>query len=217
MKKGLLSIITLTAIFILVASTGAFAQLTWEIGAKGGLSFSDFIGDDADSTGVTDMRMGFVGGAFVTAHINDDFAVRVEGLYVQKGTTCDELGIDEKIKLDYFEVPILAVIKLPASEKFEVNGFAGPTIAFNITSEYTAEGDFMGTPIDITEDLEDVKSTDFGLTVGAGFAYDLGSAKIVFDGRWVYGLTSIDDSTEDFNIKNSSFALRAGIAIPIGK
>lgn len=213
MKKGLLSIIAMTAFFVLIASSSAFAQLTWEVGVKGGLSISDLTGDDADSTGVTDMRMGFVGGAFVTAHINDDFAVRVEGLFVQKGTTCDEGGIDEKLKLDYIEIPVLAVIKLPATEKVEVNGFAGPTIGLKMTSEYTEEGE----GIDYTEDLDDyIKGTDFGLTVGAGMAYDLGSVKILFDGRWVYGLTTIDDTEDELTIKNSCFEFMAGVAIPIG-
>ncbi|MBI4720357.1 MAG: PorT family protein [Chitinivibrionia bacterium] len=207
MRKGLLSILTLATIFVLIASTSAFAQLTWEVGAKGGLSIADIMGDDVDSTGTTDMRLGFAGGAFVTANINKDFAVRLEALYVQKGAKGDFEDETITMKLDYIEVPILAVIKLPAAEKLEVQGFAGVSLAFKMSAKVSDGGE---------EDIDEyIKGMDYGLTVGAGLAYDLGTAKILFDGRWTYGLSSIDDTDTEWDVKNSDFLVMAGVGIPI--
>jgi hypothetical protein len=99
------------------------------------------------------------------------------------------------------------VIKLPAAEKLEVQGFAGVSVAFNMSAKVSDGGE---------DDIKEfIKGTDFGLTVGAGLAYDLGSAKILFDGRWTYGLTSIDDTEAAWDVKNSDFLVMAGVGIPI--
>jgi opacity protein-like surface antigen len=209
MRRGLLSILTVATIFVLIGTTSAFAQLTWEVGAKGGLSIGDLIGNDAsDSLYVNSVRTGFAGGAFITANLNKDFAIRLEGLYVQKGAKSDDAGDTYTIKLDYFEIPVLAVIKLPVNEKIEVQGFAGVSFAFNVSAKVSD-----GEEIDIKDDI---KSADYGLTVGAGVAYDIGSAKILLDGRWTYGLNKIDDTTRDLDVKNSDFLIMAGVGIPIG-
>ena len=54
---------------------------------------------------------------------------------------------------------------------------------------------------------DEVKSTDVGVV--GGVAYHIG--RLVIDGRYSWGLTDIDDETEDtIHVKNRSFSVLAG-------
>ena len=202
---------------MLIQTGNSFAQVTWDYGVKGGIDFANITGDDTDSLGVDTSKIGAVGGAFLTAHLNDDFAVRVEGLFVQRGAKREAGEYTGKLKLDYFEIPLLAVIKLPVTETVMIYGFAGPSIAFNLSAEVTNKGPDVPAA-DRERDLDDeIKGIDYGFAVGSGFEVDLGGASILFEGRWVYGLNSINDTARELDINNINYALMAGVAVPIGR
>jgi hypothetical protein len=152
-------------------------------GVKGGVNIADITGDNLDGL---DSRNRFIGGAFYGMDFTDDFGVRIDGLYVQKGAEgpipIDDGDIhDVIISLDYIEFPVLFMVGFPTSDTFAVNLFAGPTFGFNITAEMEIpeHGE--------TEDL-DVET------------FELGG-------------TSIND---DFDGKNNGIGIMVGVKFPFG-
>lgn len=196
---------------LLCVSVHAHAVTHCTIGVKGGMSIANVGGDDADSV-ATDSRNGFAGGAFFQADVSKNFGVRVEALYTMKGASDTSEGFDATFKFDYFEFPILLVGQVPASESVTLSAFVGPTLGFNVKSE--AEVTFLG--VTGSQDIEDIASFEFGIAFGAGVTFDMGSFSIVVDGRYAMGMTTIDDSDDNLDVKNQGFIAMAGIGFPIG-
>jgi hypothetical protein len=199
---------------------------------------SGFYGIGEFSQTFDETKTGFVGGVYATAQINERFGVRLEGLYTQKGGTGknsggldiydpgDEflgtatLGGENTITLDYFEIPLLAVVSFPISPTATFDVFAGPAIAFNTKAEGESEQSltFLGDTessketVDISDDIE---GTDFGGVIGAGVSFDLARVVLFGEARWTYGFTEIDKSVEAWDIKNSAFGFIVGVGIPL--
>lgn len=194
---------------------------------------------------VGDTKTGFVGGAYATARINPQFGIRLEALYLQKGGkgkisgTLDLLdgGFNEvgtvsvtgenKLTLDYVEIPLLAVYSFPLSPTANVDLFAGPAIAFNTKAEFESSAticlDGECEPLlSETDDIKDiVKDTDFGGVIGAGFSFKLSRATLFGEGRWTYGFSEIIDDPSllpgesNPDLKNSAFAFMLGLQFPL--
>jgi hypothetical protein len=211
MKRHLLVVFSLVAFVALLGVTTASAELSWEVGAKGGVSIAKFVGNDADSL-VKDSHVGFNGGLFVLANVTDRFGVQLEGLYTQKGGEgkVDFGGgpVDVTVRADYIEFPLLAVFSYPASETVSLRGFVGPGFAFNTKAEVEGGG--------TTTDVKDqTKSFDFLGILGVGAAFNVGTVNIIVDGRYEYGFISVDDSGSDLSIKNSNFSIMGGVSSPL--
>ncbi|HEX5133744.1 MAG TPA: porin family protein [Candidatus Krumholzibacteria bacterium] len=206
MKRLILSICVLGIVSMGITQAHA---AKWA-GVKGGINMADLTGDDAPDN--TDMRNGFAGGAFFGWGINEQFGIQIEGLYMSKGAkgTDDSTNVDVTLKLDYIEFPILFAARFPAGDKLAFDIFAGPTLGFNIKSEVEAGGQ--------TADIEDVKSFEFGATIGAGFYYMLESFSIVADARYGIGASSISEDVggESVDVKNTGIGIMVGVAFPLG-
>jgi hypothetical protein len=229
------SITSIVALLTLTASH-ASAQVTWDAGFKLGVNFANLRGDTQISgteTGeggetisvsgdVDGYRTGFVGGGFATANITDAFGIRLELLYSQKGGKGDiSVTVDGQpagvlkntVKLDYLEIPVLAVGSFPAGNKAKFNVFGGPAVAFNVSAKDKAE--FLGEEeeVDIGEFTE---TTDFGIALGAGvtiLAHE--RANVVIEGRYTIGLISVDKAGVD-DLKNNAISIMVGMSFPIG-
>lgn len=192
---------------VLTATTGVFAQtaLTGFTGKgfKVGLNLANITGGDAPDE--TSMRMGFAGGGWITYAFSDLFAVQPELFYTMKGYKydyTDPITLQTEtytFKADYIEIPVLAKISLSGASNFKPNFYAGPSFAFLLSAK---NGD--------TDVKDNMKSTDFGLIGGVGADYLLGTGKITFDVRYNVGLTSTDDSGNDFDVKNSAITFLVG-------
>jgi hypothetical protein len=247
------------AMLCFVSWVGVSAQPSFELGLKFGLGLSKVTGDDTKGSediymdlgdgwyaegnmtmDFGDMKPGFVGGAYATAHVNEMFGVRLEALYFKKGGKGDNSGellmYDEfdvlqgaidisgenTLTLDYFEIPLLAVLSFPAGESAAFEVFAGPAIAFNTKAEFETEVTLSVPGYSETEtgkvDLsDDIKGTDFGGVLGAGFTFNLTSVSLFAEARWTMGFTKVDDSADPGDIKNSAFGFMAGVGIPLAK
>jgi len=152
---------------------------------------------------------GFSGGAFFCYQSSDMFALQPELIYSMKGSKYEgtEMGMpfDATFTVEYLELPVLAKIILSTGET-KPYLLAGPALGILLSSEGKVE---MG-GISISDELEDVKSIDFGLVLGAGIDIDLGTGTLLFDARYNLGLTSIDDSVDDGDIKNSVISFNVG-------
>lgn len=220
----------------------AAAETTYEFGFRGGLGMGKITGADAEgivgiedyditiSGKFDDYRFGFCGGVYMMAHFTEMLGLRLEALYVMKGGkgevegTIDDPGYgvvpfsaDVTFKLNYIEMPLLAVLTVPLGEAAKFNVMAGPAFAFNTSSKLKMEIGILGYFLDQTEDIgEEVTGTDIGLVFGGGFEFDAGRVSLFVDGRWTLGISSIDDTGEDLDVKNSTLSFMGGVAIPIG-
>ena len=226
----------LAGLFLFPAWTDALAQISWEVGLKAGVSGATLTGNDVSEYGyyidpdnyfaadVGDLKTGFVGGGYATVHLNKRWGVRLEALYFQKGGQGDGSGMNDgndfaakaTVKLDYFEVPVLAVFSLPAGSSGTFDIFAGAAVAFNAAAKSKIEGaNLAGDVGSQEEDIEDVANTEYGGVVGLGYTWVKPKMNIFIDGRWEFGFTEVVD-IEDVNIKNSAFALMVGVGFPLG-
>lgn len=179
-------------------------------GVKGGVNVADITGADAEGSG---SKNGFIGGAFYGIDFTDDFGVRLDALYVQKGAEGkivapgDDHGHESVVTLDYLEFPVLFMVGFPTGEKFAVNLFAGPTFGFNMTAEL--EDKDHGETIEL-----DVETFELGATFGGGAEYMLSSMSIIGDFRYAIGGTSIADN---FDGKNTGIGIMVGLKFPLGQ
>lgn len=206
------TMVGMLCVAMLVVATGADAKKY--AGFKGGVNLGDFSGDDAPDNSST--RTGFSGGAFYGIGINEQFGVRGEVNYVQKGSegavqTEDGDIHDGTYKLDYVEIPLLFVADFPAGDKFAFSIFAGPTFAFNTTAEVEVPAH------NATESLDNIKGFEFGAAIGGGIEYMLSSFSIIADLRYSLGASSVaDDAGESIDIKNTGIGVMAGVKFPLG-
>lgn len=202
----------LLAMTVMCALALAFTSDAWAAegsyaGVRGGVNMADITGDDAEGL---DSRNGFMGGAFYGIDW-EDFGVRIDGLYVQKGAEGDFAAPDGDvhetiIRLDYLELPVLFMVGFPTGDEFAVNLFAGPTFGFNLKAE--AEIPEHGETVEM-----DVETFELGAAIGGGFEYILSSMSFVADLRYAMGGTSISD---EFDGKNSGVGVTVGVKFPLG-
>ncbi|MFL9836355.1 porin family protein [Flavobacterium sp. ST-75] len=188
MKKILLSAVALMAF--------GFASEAQDIkfGAKAGLNIADF-GGDAETSG---SRTGFHVGAVAEFKLTEQFSIQPELLYSMQGAkfeTVDGLTVvEEDMKLDYINVPIMA--KYYLFEGFSIQ--AGPQIGFLMSAK--AED----------EDVKDsFKSIDFALNGGVGYELTMG---VFFQARYSAGLADINDfgGDEAIKINNNVISVSVG-------
>jgi hypothetical protein len=168
----------------------------------------DLLGEDLKS------RIGFSVGGFITFNISEMFAIQPEVLYTMKGLRFEEEIFGETLKvwmkLDYLEIPVLVKIIFPSPGGVNPYLFAGPAVAIKVSGKVKAE--FAGESDE--EDIEDMKSTDFGLVIGAGVDFGfgaLGKGTLSVDIRYSLGLSTISDFEGD-DVKNGAFSLMVGFS-----
>jgi hypothetical protein len=180
-------------------------------GFKGGVNMSNFSGSDGDDW---DNRTGIAIGGFLSYPLTNMFYIQPEVLYTMKGAKWEfnfaGESYKETLQLDYIEIPVLAKLEIPLrNSNLKPMLYAGPAVAFNVKSNYRIEED--GDTFD--EEDEFVKSTDFGFVVGAGIGIPVKSHRIGVEVRYDFGLTSFDDSEDNFDIKNNVLMLMLSFQI----
>ncbi len=211
MKRLVVTMFTIVLMFTLCSSSVFAGGLTGK-GLKGGLNFANLRGDDVEDLDLNS-KMGFCAGGFITYSINDMLAIQPEILFTMKGTKQEEElwgeTFKQTISLNYLEIPVLAKLSIPGQGSFVPNLFIGPYLAIKLTGkvkvEYAGESE--------EEDIEDLKGTDFGLVFGGGVDFALGSSKVTVDARYTLGLTTIDASEWEADIKNGVFSLMVGYSL----
>ncbi len=200
MMKKLFGVICLLLTLGLLTNQ-AKAQV--DFGIRGGVNFATFNDIDAN----VESRTGLMIGAYLSYPIsNSPISIQPAVLYTQKGATTDGLTENNivEVKLDYIEIPVLAKFDYITDGGLTPFVYFGPYIGFNLSAdaEYT-DGDI--TP---GVDIEDnVKSTDFGIVVGAG----LGFGQIDVGIRYSAGLTPIFEDALNSDAKNGVISIAAGL------
>lgn len=190
-----------TVLFILLLfSSFSFAQM--QFGLKAGLNIANIGGSDADKlVGQSlDSKTGFSGGVFFNYQFNKLFAIQPEAYYSMKGATYKESGVELTITLDYIEIPVLLKLLIPVEgSNIKPTIFAGPAIGFNTTHKMKLE--YNGQTVE--QDIQNTKSTDFSLMFGGGLGFMMGKNELGVDVRYILGLSTLDDSSDAFDLKNN--------------
>ena len=169
------------------------------LGFVGGLNFANVAGDSVEDN-TTKLCLG--GGGFLDIPLSDLISIQPQVLFMMKGfefENWDEAGV----RMSYIDIPVLARVSIPMAGPVTPCLFAGPYLAFNLSAESYFN--------DVKYDLKDeVKSTDYGLVIGGGFDYNLLVGQLILDARYVLGLTSIDDTSDADDVKNTGIMIMAG-------
>lgn len=171
--------------------TGEVAPVNSGLGIKGGVSFTTVRGSGADGMGKTDLKTSFHAGAFAQLRVTNSFSVQPELLYSRKGFLGEGTAAAPSVKLDYIDLPILAVYNL--SYRWSVH--AGPQIGFLVAYREN----------DREMDRGNYRATDVGGAVGIEFR----AAFARLGARYNHGFIDVNTATSD--LKNSALQFYLGI------
>lgn len=182
----------LAIVLVLLLSTSVFAQ-GLAFGVKGGINYATLSGDNA---GDAEWKLGFAAGAVAAFDVMDMLVIQGEVLYSMKGAGYEG---DISTDLTYIEIPVLLKYTIPMAGMIAPNLFIGPSLGILLSAE--------SNDVDVKENT---KSMDYGLVFGAGVDFDLGTGKVTVDARYNYGLTSIDDTAAELDVKNGGISVMVG-------
>jgi len=165
-------------------------------GVRIGVNAATVSTDDSDFN--PKIRTGLVVGLFGVVPATDMFAFQPEVLFSQQGAKVEDGGETGTVKIDSLLIPILARVRLWRNSPAHL--LVGPSFGFRTKAEVEVG--------DETEDIkDDIKKTDVGLVTGV--AVNAGPA--VFDARYTWGLSNIDNSSDPGKVKNRVFSFSAGV------
>ena len=185
----------ITILFFLFTSALMAGEFK-SIGIKLGHNSSTFAGNDIPGKGVSSQG-GMALGGFVCYKFSQRFSLQQEAFITTKGAKINTVG-DVYLSniFIYFELPLLAKITFRSEHQLKPNLFLGP--AFGITV-------MAANNVAI---LEDIRSYDLGVVLGAGIEV----WKISLDLRFTIGLLGFDQSADDIDLKNRTFSIMVGFA-----
>jgi opacity protein-like surface antigen len=191
--------VALGAAFILPSVAAAQTPYPTTFGLKAGVNSSTLSSDD-DLLDVGS-RWGAVAGGFVGRNISENLGIQLEGLFSQRGANDKSRGGDTSLRLTYLDLPLTARFGSTTANNMHFHAFTGPQLGIKLSAK--AKDDFLDTEIDLDDD---VKSWDFGWTVGAGVEMN----RVSLDARYTLGLTNIDNFDANSSTKNRTFTVLLG-------
>lgn len=199
---------------VLILGACAAPVAAQEIAIKGGVTVSRF-----QSTGPTPFDGRFISTAF-GGHARFHFgriALQPELQMVSRGATASESTLDERMRLDYMELPLMLVVPFRVAG-FEPYAFGGPMVAVETRCRSVIEQDNLTTNLDCddpaSENSFERSVIDYGASAGAGISYRLGSGRVLVEGRYTWGLRDIyDGEVEGLEIRNRSAVFSIGYAL----
>lgn len=192
MKKLLVLAVGIVLVFAFAAMAQDAAAPASKIyyGLKAGLGLANATGSDADAPAGADKkaRVGFGGGGVLGIELSPTFKAQIEALYMMKGVKYEATSGDssETVKADYLEFPVTLHFVPAMNGNVKPRFFVGPYLGILLSAKDKTEG-FADPADNYDVDIKDfMKSTEFGLTFGAGvnisavtidLRYDLGLSK----------------------------------------
>lgn len=127
-----------------------------------------------------DSRTGFAGGVSMSHPITKDFDFAPELLYIQKGFQVKDGNSTGGTKVAYVELPLLFRAKFGSSDT-KPFVLAGPTIGVKASCKITASSGGTSGSTNCTDGDIGLKSTDFGVMLGGGVAFNRFSVSVRYD------------------------------------
>src|SRR5690554_430568 len=203
MKKTMMVLL----LSLLVGGSTLFAQ---GLGLRAGLNFQNWAGDGVEDT---QMAPRFNIGVDYEIAVAPDFYFAPGLFFATKGYKYEYegLGVEEKITLNYLEVPLNLVYKPVLGNGNLIVAF-GPYLGYGLGGKYKVEGSEGGVSASVEEDItfgsnedEDLKPLDVGANIGFGYMFGAGLS-LQFNTQ--LGLVNI--SHGDDAVKNTGFGLSLG-------
>jgi opacity protein-like surface antigen len=195
-KRLVLAVMTVAIVVILPTWASAQSPITFAI--KAGLTGTTFQVDDSNGLESSSI-FGAAAGVALTKSLTDNLSIQGEALVTQKGAEVSVLGFTDKIRISYLNVPVLIRYGSTTTNDTHFHVFTGPEFGLRLSTENA--GFIFGLPGE-----EEVESTDFGWTVGAGVE----TGPWTVDARYTFGLMNINAAVSDEPVKNRAFMLLAG-------
>ena len=200
------------------------AQVQISVGPRVGINLSNWSVDDEEDFDELDNRLGILGGVVGEFRFTENMALQSELGFIQKGLKSEfsyddpQLGtIAEKSDFifNYLEVPVL----FKAGTSFgpaRLDGLVGPSFGYAMNAKAKYKTTIGGVTEEEEEDLDfddnDIARLDLGLQLGAVLGINVGEkAQIFVDGRYLLGLSNLNKSDEDGDVKNKGLAFSAGV------
>jgi len=198
MKKSILFL----AFF--VASLTTFSQTT-TFGIKAGINSSKLTVSATGGSVSTESLVGFHVGGVVDFGF-DSFSIQPGVLFSTKGGKSTSEDGTDKITLNYLEVPVNFLYKVPAGNGKVFFG-GGPYLGYGLSGKGKSSD---GTTTDVTfgSTADDIKNPDYGINLLAGYQFSQGLAINVNYGLGLANLSN-DDAGVNLKTKNQvlSFSL----------
>ena len=185
------------------------------IGVQAGPTFTTLAGDVED----TSMKTGFAVGAQFRVGLAPMFAIRPELSFVQRGTVVEERGVTTRFKATYTQFPVLFELSVPLPAGPRPYFYAGPGVSFEMSCELETELSGVTESAECNDpaaDTPETKSMSVAFIGGAGMGFGVGVGEAFIDLRYDLGLTNLDDSTSNDEVRNRAFTLLVGITIGLG-
>jgi hypothetical protein len=144
-----------SAVFAFTIGVGpAAADTKIALGPKLGINAATMTGEELEAAPGSIWDPGYMPGGmigvFASFAFTDKWAIQPEVLYSQKGSDYKEVAplgstgdttrtTTANIELMYVEVPVLLTYTLPRSGRFQPFFYAGPVIAFNVSSSFKVD------------------------------------------------------------------------------
>ena len=171
-----------------VLTAGSLSAQTFDLGLEAGGNLTDLIGSGVSGSTTNGIKVGFAGGAFLCLNFGENFGIRPELLYEQKGN--QNSGASTSTELDYLEIPLLLKFSL-GTPVVNPGILLGPAFSFNVLAQSGGIN------------LSNVNSSDVGLVGGV----EVDISKFLVSGRYELGLT---DLTTGGNVQNGTFTFLIG-------
>lgn len=190
---------------------------TFETGVKLGIVFTALpnAGEVVDkvigqSSRETTSRAGLIGGGWARFPITDQVAFEPELLFVMKGAKLDEAaGGTVGVRVNYFEIPLLARYRWPINSDTAAYAIAGPSFGIRASSSVSFDGTIGPANEDIGSAL---KSLDLGLAFGGGVEW----GRFLGELRYTAGLTDMANASfaHPDSLRNRALSLMIGMKLP---
>lgn len=201
---------------LLMGVAQVWGQSRFDAGVLGGVNFSRIASDELEQSG-TDFsnRTAFGAGAVFDWRFAENFSLRSEPMYLQKGSKLQNnaaANTEGTLKTAYFSVPVFLKYNIE-SRAVRPYLMAGPSVDFLLT----AKQKFGNNEEDVKDDFKDV---EFALNFGGGLNIPAGNSSLFVEARYDFGLNDINEAREsvdeDAEVKSRGILLLAGVTIPLG-
>lgn len=197
-------------VFAALVPSRALAVGRLTLGVKGGLNSANLRISSQGTISTYQTRSAFSWGGFVSYRLSHLFSVQVEVLDSPKGSNVvpaiSGANADISLMYRYTEVPLLLKVAQGRGARLTPSLYAGPYWAKLKEARFKT----VGSSGEITEDLADQKSHDFGLVFGFSLDYSLGPIALIGDVRYDLGLLDVD-KTAGSTVNHRGFSFMVGI------
>lgn len=195
---------------VILGTSTAHAQLL-TLGLRGGVSRATM----SLSTGSPSTRSGILVGPTAMLWLGNVVAIQFDALYVGWGFKDNpSAAVTTGLDLSYLEVPIMAVVHLPAAGRAMLQGrlLAGTSFGFRVRCNVNQVGSDVTGISDCNP--ENVGTFDVGFVAGGGIKLGRGRGGLVLDATYTFGVLDAN-LRSDIAARNRALMISAGFVFPI--